>query len=188
MVNAIEVAKYLLYLALQEPECCPGGLSQKQLQKLLYYVQGYSLGRRDCPVFFEEVRAWREGPVVREVYDVFKGGTSLDKIPVVIDDFEIDPLEQAFIASVWEDLKGCSERDLIERSHAETPWCEARRRYRLRPHEPSDVPMTHRSLREFFSQPSPAAMSKPQLEAIASDPKNAPPESWLEEPDPFSFS
>lgn len=180
-LDAIDVARWILKLASDDPACAARGLTLKQLQKILYYVQGLSLGRRDRAVFREDIRAWREGPVIREVWDVFKLTPRLlvwDQEEPVIPD-----AERAFIASVWEDYKHFSERELIEKTHAETPWVAARHGFLS--HEASDVPIPRAQLREFFSQPSPDAISPDELRALAMLPENAPPASWLEEPDPF---
>ena len=65
--SAVDVARYLVLLAstesdgpAQEADC----LTNLRLQKLLYYVQGWSLGERGRPMFREEIQAWRYGPVV----------------------------------------------------------------------------------------------------------------------------
>lgn len=42
------------------------------LNKILYYIQIYSLQKYNCCAFTKEIEAWRHGPVVREVYQVFR--------------------------------------------------------------------------------------------------------------------
>lgn len=181
--SAVDVAKYVLRLAAIDPDHNnPNGLSQRQIQKILYYVQGCSLGRRDCPIFREQIRAWREGPVVDEVYQFFKsdrhGLVALDD-----EDVDLPPLTKAFIASVWEDYKCYSERELIDKTHKETPWLVARRGFK--DHESSDVLIRDADLREFFSQSSRHAIEPIALREIASRPEAAPPQSWFEEKDPY---
>lgn len=44
------------------------GLETVKLQKLLYFIQGWSLASWDKPAFEEEIQAWKLGPVVPEVY------------------------------------------------------------------------------------------------------------------------
>src|SRR5262249_50830431 len=49
VAQAIDVARYLIQLAAAEDE--PELLSHLRLQKLLYYVQGWSLAQRRAPMF-----------------------------------------------------------------------------------------------------------------------------------------
>ena len=63
------VADYLLSKGVK-----PNGepMTQLSLQKMLYFSQGWHLAIREEPLFFEEIRAWRHGPVVREIYSRFR--------------------------------------------------------------------------------------------------------------------
>ena len=69
MTTALDAARYLVRLGFtpDEPEdsdfLCP-----LRVQKLLYYVQGWSLGINDVPMFSERIEAWAHGPVVRDLY------------------------------------------------------------------------------------------------------------------------
>ena len=47
-------------------------LTPLKLQKVLYYVQGWSYLWDNKPMFAEVFEAWQYGPVNREVYDQFK--------------------------------------------------------------------------------------------------------------------
>ena len=65
MAKAVEVARFLAYLAANDVE--PDYLTNLRLQKLLYYVQAWSLVLRKSADFFQErIEAWVHGPVVRE--------------------------------------------------------------------------------------------------------------------------
>jgi uncharacterized phage-associated protein len=44
-----------------------------KLQKLLYYAQGFAMVILGKPLFDEDFEAWDYGPVLRAVYDKFKG-------------------------------------------------------------------------------------------------------------------
>src|SRR5882762_6202388 len=68
--SALDVAKYLILLARSEEE--PEFLSPMQLQKLLYYTQGWSLALLKEPMFDERIEAWAYGPVVKEVFQAFR--------------------------------------------------------------------------------------------------------------------
>jgi uncharacterized phage-associated protein len=75
---AIEVAHWILSEAARRGI----SLSPMQLQKDLYYAQGYSLGMSGEKLFDESIMAWEHGPVVPEVYRYFKdyGGDKISHI------------------------------------------------------------------------------------------------------------
>lgn len=173
--SAQDIAAYLLRLAQTDGV----SLTHKRLQKVLYYVQGWSLGKRDQPVFRDEIRAWREGPVVPEVFEQFKEQEGR-VLPVPEQDPGLPRLACAFIASVWEDYKAYTERELIAKTHEETPWLNARAGYK--DHEPSDKPIRESDLRDYFGQPSVAELTYEELRRIAAQPERAPAQSWYEEP------
>lgn len=115
----VDVAKYVLMLAAEDRK----NLTHKQLQKILYYIQGYSLGRKDTRLFREQIRAWREGPVVKEVWDLLKEDDGWASLAFRDGDDEvIHPLSRAFIASIWEDLKGHRATKLWMPSAAACGW------------------------------------------------------------------
>src|SRR5688572_9971276 len=58
--SALDVARYLIQLAAAEDE--PEELSHLRLQKLLYYVQGWSLAQRGEAMFPDRIEAWAHGP------------------------------------------------------------------------------------------------------------------------------
>ena len=78
--SASEIARYLIWRAAQEQPDDPDYLTPLKLQKLLYYVQGWHLVETGSPAFCEEIRAWREGPAVRQVYQEYR---HLGKNPIV---------------------------------------------------------------------------------------------------------
>lgn len=47
-------------------------LDQLQLNKHCYLVNGFTLKERDEPAFYNNVEAWRYGPVIPEVYSAYK--------------------------------------------------------------------------------------------------------------------
>ena len=65
MANVLDVAAYIL----QEH----GPMTTWKLQKLVYYGQAWSFVWDDDELFPEEIEAWANGPVVRELYNAHKG-------------------------------------------------------------------------------------------------------------------
>jgi uncharacterized phage-associated protein len=123
---AINVAKYLVYLASYEAE--PDYLSHLRLQKILYYVQGWSLALRNKPMFNERIEAWAHGPVVRDVYSIL---ASFGDRPILLGNLglpeNLTQEEMGFIQNVWDSYKKFSASSLREMSHKESPWLEARK-------------------------------------------------------------
>lgn len=68
MHNSIDVAYRMLQLAKGKGL----GLSNLQLQKLVYIAHGYLLGWKDKELFTDEVSAWKYGPVIEPIYRHFK--------------------------------------------------------------------------------------------------------------------
>jgi uncharacterized phage-associated protein len=150
MARAYEVARYLVRLAADEEE--PDFLTHLRLQKLLYYVQAWSLAQRGTPLFSEQIQAWANGPVVREVYSRFR---DIGRRPILPEDMEpdreidLDEEDRAFVAAVWESYKGFSAWSLREMTHEEAPWLDARRG--LGPADRCENEITHDAMREYFT-------------------------------------
>jgi uncharacterized phage-associated protein len=66
---AIDVANYFLSKA--DPEA-GDVISNLKLQKLLYYAQGFHLAIYGERLFIEQIKAWKHGPVVPDIYHHFK--------------------------------------------------------------------------------------------------------------------
>ena len=64
-VSVFAISNSILDLAEKRGIC---DISPMKLQKLLYYTQGWHLGVTGREAFFDQVEAWRYGPVVRSVY------------------------------------------------------------------------------------------------------------------------
>lgn len=67
MRSAMDVAKYIIDFNNRSDT----PVSNIQLQKILYYVQMNFYGHLNKPAFYEDIEAWRYGPVVRSVYDKY---------------------------------------------------------------------------------------------------------------------
>jgi len=145
--KSVVVARYLLQLAAQEPESEP--LTHMRLQKLLYYVQGWSLVATDRRIFDDPIEAWVHGPVVARTYRFFADYQN-DAIEgrEARDDGTLSDDEKALIASVWNHYKQFSATALRTMTHREPPWCEARTG--LDPDEPSRAVLTLDQIKKYF--------------------------------------
>ncbi|MGH2116562.1 Panacea domain-containing protein [Aerococcus sp. L_32] len=105
-------------------------LTQMKLHKLLYYAQGVNLALFSEKLFSEDLLAWRHGPVVREVYERFKGQREIGE---EISDEELENYEEIsddldnrmVLEVVYETFGGYSAAKLRNMTHEETPWIEA---------------------------------------------------------------
>ena len=146
MASAVDVAHYLIHLANAEEERDP--LSPMRLQKLLYYVQGWSFGALGCPLFEGRIEAWKHGPVIREVYYAFKACGD-QGIPPDHNPEALSLRDRAFIESVWAEYKKYSCSGLRAMTHSEQPWLDARGG--LPEDASSDAEITPEALQAFFS-------------------------------------
>lgn len=78
MFNANDIALWFIYKsnAEQKEHCDFGelfeGISDLKLQKLLYYAQGVHLSMTGKKLFSNKIYAWDHGPVVVEVYNIYR--------------------------------------------------------------------------------------------------------------------
>jgi uncharacterized phage-associated protein len=123
--SAIDVARYLVYLAACESE--PEFLTHLRLQKLLYYVQGWSLALRGRAMFSERIEAWAHGPVVPSVYPKFAeyGDKPISPENMLVSQV-LSKDDRELIESVWESYKVYSSSSLRTMTHSEAPWKDAR--------------------------------------------------------------
>lgn len=123
------------------------------LQKLLYYVQGFSMVNRGVPMFEEDCQAWVHGPVYENVYNLFKG-------------FKYNPIEDNRFAMFKNRFKelGAEEKEIIDLvvdsfgmysgkvlesiTHKELPWQNARAL--CLPTEASNIVINRDEIREYF--------------------------------------
>lgn len=68
MYDAVDIARYIIHF------CTINGnpISDIQLQKILYYIQINFYRILDKPAFTNRIEAWKYGPVIPDVYDIYK--------------------------------------------------------------------------------------------------------------------
>lgn len=117
MANVFDVATYIL----NELEA----MTTWKLQKLVYYSQAWSLVWDDNELFPEEIEAWANGPVVRELYNAHRHA------------YHIGALDRGEIANLTENQRDTINRVLAfygdkspqwlsDLTHMEAPWKDAR--------------------------------------------------------------
>ena len=119
--NVSKIANLLLRLATNIEGSEP--ISHMKLQKLLYYEQGYHLAVFGSPLFEEEIEAWKYGPVVPEVYEIYKGNGNKPLYPQD-GDVDINGEEYDLFYNVFNHFNRYSAYGLMEKTHNEEPWLE----------------------------------------------------------------
>ena len=124
------------------------------LQKLLYYLQAWSLGITNERFMDCSFEAWVHGPVCRVLYDRFKESKSLysfiepadiinDKLEEKISLEDID-----FINFILDNYAGFSGAELEVMTHKEAPWIEARKG--LSPMQGSNNVISESLMQEYY--------------------------------------
>ena len=121
--QALVVANTLITLADREFDRDDAvRLTHLMVQKLLYFVQGWSLVDLGKPLFPETIEAWKLGPVVPAVYAQLKHHGREPIIPAGNTETTLATDDLELIVAVWDRYKGYSASGLITLTHAETPW------------------------------------------------------------------
>lgn len=123
MAKASEVAKYILYTAYKFGD----SITNLKLQKLLYYIQvDYLVKHNGMPLFAENIEAWQYGPVVREVYNLYK---CFGRNPIndegLSEQFELSTEEKKSIEDSLEKYMSYSAYELVSNIHQEQPWIDS---------------------------------------------------------------
>lgn len=167
--DALTVARELVLIgapadAVEEAEAvylCP-----LRLQKLLYYCQGWGLALLGRPLFRQPLCAWKHGPVVCDVYSLFKGRSDCvrpDQIPSTGE--VIDRTSASLVGVVWREYSRYTPRELVEMTHREPAWKQARGG--LPADALSDAVLDHGTMRDFFAAQAAAPVgSKPGFPSL----------------------
>ena len=117
-IQVFDVAAYILQRT--------GSMTTMKLQKLVYYSQAWSLVWDEEPLFEENIEAWANGPVVRELFDYHRGMYEISAMPIGNPRL-LNQEQQETIDAVLEYYGDKSAQWLIELTHIEDPWKQARK-------------------------------------------------------------
>lgn len=153
MTKIDDVCDYIILMCRTADE----GLNLLKLQKLLYYVQAWSLAFEGKPHFEGKFQAWVHGPVNRHIYDRFKDSKSLysavteaDMRPEFDPDLQLTAQDRLHIQSVLEVYASFGDSDLEAQTHAEDPWIQARGN--CRPTERCETEISERLMEDFYKK------------------------------------
>lgn len=119
MATVFDVAAYVLRKQ--------GRMTTMKLQKLVYYSQAWSLAWGSGPLFPEPTEAWKQGPVVRALWEMRRGCREIDLADLPAHPSEaLTEEQQSDIDAVLGAYARLSAERLSSSTHQETPWLEAR--------------------------------------------------------------
>lgn len=116
MPSALDVAQFILEQR--------GPLTTMKLQKLVYYSQVWSIVWDDDVLFPEPIQAWKNGPVVRDLWEATRGRFRVDHVPGG-NASVLSPLHRETVNGV---LGAYGDKDaqwLSDLTHMEQPWMTA---------------------------------------------------------------
>ena len=147
-MTAQDVANYFIDLV-----DAPSGdnITNLKLQKLLYYAQGFYIAMQGEPLFPESLLAWKHGPVVRRIYDEYRG-YAWEPLPAPrgIDRSQYVPEVREILDTVQDQYGRYTAKTLEKMTHEESPWLET----------PTNKIISLELLHEFFSQITTAGRKK----------------------------
>lgn len=122
-VRALDVAMYFIHLSNLEKK----SITNKKLQKLVYYAQVWSLVINKEKLYNERIEAWVHGPAIPKLYPKFKHfGFS----PILIDTnettFSFSTAQKNLLNNIWKVYGKYNAEYLEALTHSELPWQEAR--------------------------------------------------------------
>lgn len=147
-IRALDVALYFVKRGLDEKK----PITNKKLQKLVYYAQAWSLVLNNKKLFNEKIEAWVHGPAVPSLYEKFM---QFGSEPIVLEPkeekltFRFPQEQKEVLDSVWK-VYGKYDADYLELlTHSEAPWQEARGG--LQPSENSQNEISLRTMKNYYS-------------------------------------
>ncbi|MFA6095252.1 MAG: type II toxin-antitoxin system antitoxin SocA domain-containing protein [Candidatus Paceibacterota bacterium] len=149
MTTADKVADYLLLKGQQSGK----PITNKKLQKLLYYAQAWFVTLKNEKLFPETIEAWIHGPAIRSIYNEYKFfgfnpiSKKLDSGKVIK---ALGSIDLTLLDLVWK-VYGKRDAAYLEAlTHSEDPWIQAREG--LETSEGSSKEITTDSMKAFYSR------------------------------------
>ena len=141
-----------------------GPMTAKKLEKLVYYAQAWHLAWHSRPLFDEEIQAWREGPVVKQLYDRHRGRRvvtewSFGSAAALTDE------DRVTVAWVVDKYGAFTAEALSRMTHNDVPWLIAREG--LPPDAASDRPIRPQDMAAFYARQQADAETAVQLSSAS---------------------
>lgn len=143
VVSVFDVAQYVL-------SKLEGPCSTMKLHKLLYYCQAWHLVWEDKPLFKEDIEAWANGPVIRELFNFHQGMYWADPNQITLGTpYKLNDVQKEDIDRVLAFYGSKTSQWLIDQTHIEAPWRNARKG--MLPNERGNRIIPLESISEYYS-------------------------------------
>ena len=140
-VSVFDVANYILDKK--------GFMTAMKIQKLVYYSQAWSLVWDEEELYQEEIQAWANGPVVKDLYIAHRGEFRIRRQFDDGDKNKLSPRQQSNVDKVLDFYGNKSSQWLSDLTHNELPWIISRNG--LAASERGDKEITTSSMAEYYS-------------------------------------
>ena len=126
MANVQDVANFFIEIGQAQAENGSGDpVTPLQLEKLLYFAQGWHLARFGKPLFDDDFKAWTYGLVIPDLYHKYKvygrNGIMREGFPCAAERFTPDEYE--LLLDVAREYMRYSTSGLVQLSHEKgAPW------------------------------------------------------------------
>lgn len=147
-LKALDIGRYFIYLSNKEKRV----ITNKKLQKLVYYAQAWSLVLNNRKLFNEPIEAWVHGPAVKSLYIRYKEfGFNLIQEEVKETSIKnISRRTKELLDEVWK-IYGKLDAGYLEMlTHSEKPWQDARAG--LQGFENSEVEISRKTMKKYYSE------------------------------------
>ncbi len=145
MLQAIDVANFFVDVANNDEE---EYMTNLRVNKLTYFAQAYSLIRLGRPLFEEDIKAWRFGPVIPSVYQAFQT-CGRDRIKDVFGSYDVSRFsdeELELLVDIMREYGKYSVSALVDLTHKPgAPWS------RVDFNSFNDT-ITKESMKEYYSE------------------------------------
>ncbi len=124
MLKANTVADFFISLGNADNE---DPMTNLRINKLMYFAQGWNLQRFGKPLFQEDIKAWKYGPVIESIYKKYQsyGKNIITDCSEGFNISQIPSEEIQLLLDVYNKYRGYSTSRLVEKSHEEnTPWAK----------------------------------------------------------------
>lgn len=158
---ALKLSPYLI----AKSNLAGDGLTNKKLQKLLYYVKAWGLVYFEDGIIDDDFQAWVHGPVCYVVYNAYKkykfgliqSDMSEETATAIVENFRNEASKNGLnsdkidlIDSVFDKYGQMTSLQLELLTHQEEPWREARKG--LSPIETSNRIINPETMKRFYGQ------------------------------------
>ena len=140
MLNVFDVVAFILDK--QSP------MTAMKLQKIVYYCQVWSIVWDEEPLFKEKIEAWANGPVVRSLYEHYRGQYLVSNITKG-DKKLLNRKQKETVSSVLSYYGDKTSQWLSDLTHMEDPWRLARKG--IQEGDRSSMEISLASIEEYYS-------------------------------------